>query len=246
MADFLKLLIPIFMSPKNYDEMLKKLAVLLFYETWFATFLLRGIPVIDTAFQTVENYGAIGRALSTIPNHEMLNLGGFAVALLMAGLSYAIQLHDRISDLFGIRRRFDRNYILLPLAVLVGAELTPNQLNDLVGNRDSLMRTVFYRYASSRADTPLVDKHDIERALDAWSWYWFLVEAIALVLLGVIIAASFASYSLVTAFSLLLTIVWLLAWLYYLRLERFSRPEIEAIAANSAARSAVKKAFRAL
>jgi hypothetical protein len=128
----------------------------------------------------------------------------------------------------------------------VGVELTPKQLNTLVSNRDILMRTVFYPYVSSRADTPLVDKHDIERALDAWSWYWLLVEAIPLSLLGALVAACFASYSLLIAFGIVFTTLWLLAWLYYLRLERFSQPEIEAIAANSAAKAAVKKAFRAL
>jgi hypothetical protein len=63
-------------------------------------------------------------------------------------------------------------------------------LNTLVSNRDILMRTVFYPYVSSRADTPLVEKHDIERALDAWSWYWLLVEAIPLSLLGALVAAA--------------------------------------------------------
>jgi hypothetical protein len=246
MADSIKLLLPIFLSSKNYDEMLKKLAAFLFYETWIMTFLLRGIPSVDAAFRSVESFGAIGTALSTIPNHEKLNLGGLAVALLIAGLSYAIQLHDRISDLFGIRRRFDRNYILLPLAVLVGAELSPRQLIALTRSRDNLMRTVFYPYVSSRNETPLVDKHEIERALDAWSWYWLLIEAIPLTLLGALIAAGFASYSLLCLFSMIFTILWLLAWLYYLRLESFSRSEIEAIAANSTARLAIRDAFSAL
>jgi hypothetical protein len=93
MADIFKLLLPVFLSPKNYDEMLKKLAAFLFYETWLMTFVLRGIPIVDTAFRSVESFEALGTALSTIPNHEKLNLGGFAVALLIAGLSYAIQLH---------------------------------------------------------------------------------------------------------------------------------------------------------
>jgi len=96
-----------------------------------------------------------------------------------AWISYSLRLHDRISDLFGIRARFDRNYILLPLAILTGSQLSAFQLNRMGANRDSLMRRVFYRYASTRAERPLVDRHDIEAAIEIWSWYWVLVEGTA-------------------------------------------------------------------
>jgi hypothetical protein len=48
--DIFKLLLPVFLSPKNYDEMLKKLAAFLFYETWLMTFVLRGIPIVEQHF----------------------------------------------------------------------------------------------------------------------------------------------------------------------------------------------------
>jgi hypothetical protein len=238
MVDFLKLLIPVFLSSKDYPEMLKKLAAFLFWEAFIATFVLRGIPKVDMAFSSVD--------LSLIPGHEHLNLFGFVVSLAIACLSYAIQLHDRISDIFGIRYRFDRNYILLPLAVLVGVRLSPHQLNALSSNRDSLLRRVFYPYVSSRAEHPLVDRHDIERALDAWSWYWILIEAIPLALLGALVSAGFGSYSLLTWFSWISVGLWVAASLYYLRVPRFTRPEIEAIAASQAARLNITEAFGAL
>src|SRR5206468_2567149 len=84
----------------------------------------------------------------------------FIFCLLVAWIGYAVRFHDRMSDLFGIRKRFDRNYILLPLAILTRSQLSAFQLNRVDANRDSLMRRVFYRYASSRAEKPLVDKHD--------------------------------------------------------------------------------------
>jgi hypothetical protein len=34
MPDWIKLLLPLIWSPKNYDEMLTKLAAFIFYETW--------------------------------------------------------------------------------------------------------------------------------------------------------------------------------------------------------------------
>jgi hypothetical protein len=164
MGDILKAMVPIFSVPTNYNDVLKKLAGFLFYDALIATFLLRGIPEIDAFLRKIESYGAIGDAPSTIPNYSRLNLSGFAIALLVAGIGYWLQLHDRISDLFAIRRRFDDSAILLPLAVMTGVKLSPIQLNALRVNRDTIMQTVFYKYASSRADKPLVDKHDIEHA----------------------------------------------------------------------------------
>src|SRR5271166_1793374 len=109
MGDFVKLLFPVVLTPTTYAELLKKLAACLFYEIWVVTFLLRGIPSIDDAFHAVENYGRLGIALATLPAYDKLNLAGAATALLVAGFSYAVQLHDRVSDLFMIRHRFDRS-----------------------------------------------------------------------------------------------------------------------------------------
>lgn len=229
MADFLKLLLPVFLSPKDYSEMLRKLASFLFYDVWIATFFLRSIPSIDSAFNSVENFGPIGQAISLIPGHEKLNISGIVIALIVAGVSYAIQLHDRISDLFGIRKRFDRNYILLPLAVLVGVELSPAQLNAMNVNRDALLRAVFYPYVSSRAEHPLVDRHDIERALDTWSWYWVLIELLPVILIALLVAGYFKTNGLLVGFCAAFICFWLLAWLFSLRLERFTRPDRKSV-----------------
>src|SRR5437016_5152666 len=114
MGDILKVIVPILLAPTNYNEVLKKLAAFLFYDTLLAIFLLRGIPQIDTFLHEVESYKKIGDALSTIPNYTNLNLSGFGIALLVAGIGFWLQLHDRISNLFAIRRRFDEHSILLP------------------------------------------------------------------------------------------------------------------------------------
>jgi len=241
MSDFLKLLLPIFLSPTNYLEMLKKLGSFLFYEVWLATFLLREIPDVDAAFRSVENFGHVGSALALIPGHEKINLSGFAVALFVAVISYSIQLHDRISDIFGIRKRFDRNYIILPLAVLVGAKLSPTQLNSAVVNRHTLLRTIFYPFVSSTAENPVVDRHEIWRVLDVWSWYWILIESLPVVLVSAVVAAAFAAHSLLVGFGLAFIGLLFVTWIYSFRLERF-----EAIAANPNAALAVREAFSAL
>ncbi len=246
MADFLKLLVPVVLTPTNYAELLKKLAACLFYETWAVTFLLRGIPSIDGAFHAVESYGQLGIALSTVPAYDKLNLAGAAVALLAAGFSYAAQLHDRVSDLFKIRHRFDRSSILFPLALLVGAKLSATQLNAVDVNRVTLMHKVFYKFASSRVEKPLVDKHHIEHALDAWSWFWILLEGMALLIISAVIAIYFGAPFLVSGFAAAFLIYWVLAVFQYSRLERYARPQVEAIADNKDAAEGVKETFCAL
>jgi len=240
MGDILKAMVPIFAVPTNYNEVLKRLAGFLFYDTLIGTFLLRGIPDIDTFFHKIETHGAIGEALSTIPNYSKINLSGFAIALLVAGIGYWLQLHDRISDLFAIRCRFDESSILLPLAVMTGAKLSPTQLNALRINRNTIMQAVFYRYASSRADKPLVDKHNIEHALGAWSWYWAFLEAITVFSICGIIALYFWDLPLVSGFLVISAILWLLAMLQFRRLERYARPQVEAIATNAEAAAEVR------
>ena len=243
MGDFLRLLLPIFVI-RSYSDMLRKLASFLFYETWVVTFVLRGIPPIDEAFS--RSYGKIGSALSVIPNADKLNLIGLGVALVVAGAGYFLQLHDRASDVLGIRKRFDRVCILVPLALMVGAKLTPEKIDRLDVSRDTVMRDVFYKYASSRAENPLVDKHDIEHALSGWSWYWVFIEAILLLLVSSVVAISFGAYEMSASFVLLAMLCWLLAGMQRVRLYRYARPQVEAIAGNANAAAAVKAVFDAL
>src|SRR5262249_31588283 len=150
--------------------------------------------------------------------YDKLNLAGAAIALLVAGFSYALHLHDRVSDLFKVRHRFDRGSILFPLALLVGAKLSPIQLNAVDANRVTLMHQVFYKYTSSRLDKPLVDKHYIEHALDAWSWFWILLEGMVLLMASAVIALYFDAPLLDSVFSAAFLIWWVLSVLQYFRL----------------------------
>jgi hypothetical protein len=148
--------------------------------------------------------------------------------------------------LFWIRRRFDRNNILLPLVAMSGARLSPAQITSLVAHRSETMREVFYKYASSRQEAPIVDKHDIERALDSWSWYWVLIEALFFLAIVMLISATFGDARLLVGFWIFFMIVWLLAHLQYAKLERLVRPEIQSIATNADANRANRAVFDAL
>jgi hypothetical protein len=203
-------------------------------------------PSIDRAFHAVENYGRLGIALATVPAYDKVNLAGAAIALLVAGFSYAAQLHDPVSDLFKIRHRFDRGSILFPLALLVGAKLSAMQLNALDANRVTLMQKVFYKFASIRTDKTVVDRHDIEHALSAWLWFWILLEGMVLLVASAVLAIYFDAPVLGSGFAAVFLTCWVLSTLQYSRLERYARPQVRAIAANTDAAQEVKDAFCAL
>jgi hypothetical protein len=142
MGEVIKLILPFLATTKNYAEVLTKLASFAFYETYLITFLLRSNANVDAFFTTIETWGPIGRAVSIIPHYNELNLSGIVIAFLVAVLTHTLHFHDRISDLLGIRRRFDRKSILIPLAQRVGSAVTKDKEARIAENRDELMRAV--------------------------------------------------------------------------------------------------------
>jgi hypothetical protein len=246
MGDVLKLIIPFYSMPKNYDEVLRRLASLAFYEIYLITLILRGNPHFDAFIKALESWGPVGKIVDLIPHHDVLDPAGFVIAVAMASLSYIFQLHDQISNVIGIRRRFDRDRILVPLAKRVGVLMTNDKKAKIANCRERLMRAVFYKYASSRSDKPLVDKHDIEQALSAWSWFWAFVEAVFYFAIGAVIAWWLGSSNLAQVFAGISIVSLVIAWAQYLRLGRYARPQVDSISADETAATYVKQQFDAL
>lgn len=246
LEEAIKLVLPFLSTPKNYEQILKKLASFAFYETYFITLFLRSNPGFDAFFSKIESWGAVGKLVSIVPQHEVINLSGMVIAFAAAIPTHTFHFHDRISDVFGIRRRFDRKSILVPLSQRVGSLVNEDKEAKIGEHRDKLMRAVFYKYASSRADNPLVDKHDIEHALNAWSWFWVFVEAVAYFGLGTIIAWWLGSNDLARIFAIISVTLLILALLQRARLGRYARPQIDRIVADPVAAADIKQHFDAL
>jgi hypothetical protein len=240
---FLKLVLPFLATPKTYSEVLTKLASFAFYETYLITLLLRAIPKFNQFLVSIESWGPLGSLIGSIPRYDVLNISGIAIAAIVAVLTHTFQLHDRISDLLRIRQRFDCKEILLPLARKVGSTASTKKI---AGKRDELMHSVFYKYASSGADTPLVDRHDIEQALNAWSWYWAFVEGVFYFGVGALTAWLLGSPDLFFTLIAVSAALLLLSLLQRIRLARYARPQIDTIAADPTAAYSVKKQFDAL
>lgn len=124
---------------------------------------------------------------------EVEIFGGFSLSMgylvplgVVLFLSRSLRLHDRISDLFKIRLNFDVNHILGRLAEGVGWRVDKIILDKLRHNRRWLMNACFYHYATSSG--PKIDAHLVKMALDAWTWFWVVLESSAVVLVFIIVA----------------------------------------------------------
>ena len=141
MGDLLNLLLPFVSTPRDYADVLRKLAACAFYETYLITFFLRDIPQIGSAFRAVETYGSLGSFIEAIPLSPTLNIAGLVIAFGVAIVTFVTQLHDRISDLLSLRANFDRDEILVPLARLVGVKVTSHRVAEITPLMDRLIYT---------------------------------------------------------------------------------------------------------
>jgi hypothetical protein len=246
LGEIFALIIPFLLSPKDYSDVLKKLTIFSWWWIYIITFFLRSNVHINSIFSRFENWGAVGDLMHLIPYYDYLNLSGVIIGLIVAILNNSFHLHNRISDLLGIRRRFDRDHILLPLANLVGAPVPPGKMATLLENRNALMRAVYYKYASSRSNNPLVDKHDIEHALAAWSWFWMFIEAAFFFTVGAMTAFIVGESGLAAGFLVAVVLFLLFAYLLRPLLSKYAEAQVRTIAADATASYEIRSHFNAL
>src|SRR5687768_6516384 len=101
-----------FAAVEDYPGMLNKIAWYnLFAGVWCTSMLYNHIPDIHSALSSKLTVDILGNQLSLL------------VVLIPFGLAVfcrIIKLHDRISDAFGIRKRYDIQHILIPMLDKVG------------------------------------------------------------------------------------------------------------------------------
>src|SRR5664279_4659483 len=109
-----------FSTISSYAAMLNKIAT--------ATFSVSVVAFGLLYWQVPAVSGFVPSWPVKIPETEVeVPLVVLVGALAFALFSRAIKLHDRLSDLFGIRDRFDVQAILLPMAAASGAALSLGQ-----------------------------------------------------------------------------------------------------------------------
>jgi hypothetical protein len=241
--DVTKIVLPFFSTPTNYADVLKQLAMTALYEVYFLTFLLRGIPRIDTLFKVGPSWGPVGKALAP---YDVLNPSGLLVAIIVAALTFSFRFHDRVSDLLGIRRTFDIKHILIPLLRGVDPDANEEKERRVAQHRDELMRSVYYKYTSSTDPSALVDKHDIQQALSVWLSFWVFLEGIFYFGAAAAIAWWMKSPNLSIVLGGISTALIALAILQRFRLPKYSKTQVDKIVNDPTASYDVKKRFDAL
>ncbi|MCM5554523.1 hypothetical protein [Pleomorphomonas sp. NRK KF1] len=246
MEEIVSRILPFFSTPKSYEDVLKKLAGTAFYEVYIITLILRSNPHVDELFLSIEKWGAIGRLISLIPHYEVINISGLFIAFAVSTLTYVFEFHDRLSDLVGIRETFDTESIIFPLARGVGFDIGEDLKQKIIADRHKIMHSAFYRFSSSRNEKPLVDKHDIEHALNAWSWFWIFVEGVSYFLAGCVVSIFFRDSEIGFILACVAVVTFVLALLQHSRLKKYAAPQVQRILSDADASKVVKSVFDAL
>lgn len=217
--------------------MLTRIAIVQFFVALALLFwLAHTIPEI----KGVVEIGALEIEVKNVK----LKLGYVVGAAIFAFLSRMLKLHDRISDVLGIRRYFDVHVILLPLAAAVGVRLGAQGLRRVPSERRSLMYDVFYAYVGR--NTPAIDPHLIEAALDIWLYYWILLEAQVFLLAAAVTAITFGHFGVAV---IVVAVALSIALLLHV-LARQSRSaalnELEALVQDEARVASIRSRFNAL
>lgn len=158
--------------------------------------------------------------------------GTLAISFVVAVISEAIRLHDKVSDLVGIRHRFDIEHILKPLAQHAGVDLNDAQKSKLDLDRNRLMGDLFYNYASSSPGKAKIDPHNIIQALTTWSWYWMAVEAIVILSFVALILLFFGNGSAVWPLAICIGALLVLMKVFYGDCRRYANTQVQEILAD--------------
>jgi hypothetical protein len=168
-------------QPDSYSEMLERIFATTLATGFLCTLLLaQSSPAFHALIQSILTKADLGPIKNISALYILIPLG-------IATFARVILLHDKISDLLQLRRRFDTRHILFPMAARVGFELTELFKKRLEIDREAAMYAVFYPYASFKE--PAIDAQLVRTAADRWGWFWAAVEAAFLLLVTMLVLA---------------------------------------------------------
>lgn len=222
-------------GPSNYLGALRQVALCTFVVLMFSAWLITTMKP-DWAEQAGPE--------CAVPLVNLRISSGFAVgAVLLTLLFRIVKLHDRISDVLGIRKRYDYENIILPLYEGVNAlhivHCDPEKIHE---SRARIMRSVFYRYTNGK-DPLSIDNHFVEMAWESLALYWAVTEALFIHLCLALALLVLGAFALAFYFGLFV-IVW--AILYVLAERhciRQTNQEVTEILSSPERRKQIKASF---
>ncbi len=212
----------LFENPKSYAEMTKKISYTVFLFTMFGLFFVSQISsdfsdfMKDISFKmSAEVYGM------------KLYISLLYIPIVIAILENVFSFHDKLSDLLGIRYRYDKNIVIRHYLQVLNMDKYIDKID--TKNREIIMNEVFYKYASSTS--PQIDPHFIYLALGSWSWYWILLDTFSVTLfVGMFLLLKY--YSLSALIIIIIVLFSLYAFMFIKRNTdciKYSTAEVDAI-----------------
>lgn len=232
-------------SVDNNKQKLSKCGKYIFLDVYFGSLILRKtinpVEELFSGFEALLQLGEIEYALATI------NGSGFLIALIAMALGHMLPFHRYLSILIGIQKYFDLFVILLPLGLLSGSKVSILTLKKLNVNRTTIMMQVFYKYCTDTAQDSPVSLHLIQSAVTAWSWFWVLLEGLAIWLIFLLISVFFFESHIASQWFLGIIIFYLLPLrMIFQRCISCATAEINSIIGDEKAKEHVKKILNAL
>lgn len=226
-------------QPENYSDILERI----FWSTLFVSFgctaaLASASPEVKALLQSVN----VEAELGPVKGLKLLYVG---LPTLVALASRAFKLHDRVSDLLGLRKIIDVEWILLPLARrVVVIDLDELSVGAIRFRRREALYRVFYPFVSlpeSKIDAQLV-----RTALDNLGWLWVLVEALVLLLLTESVLLYLGATQLSLVIALVIVAAVLGSMLQWGVCRRSSSAEVDAILADKSRWSEIRDYFQSI
>jgi hypothetical protein len=222
-------------QPETYSDILQRTFWCTFFFGLCCTALLAyASPEVKVLLHAIDLESELGPV-------KGLKLLYVIVPGCLAVASRVIKLHDRISDLLGLRRTVDVQWILLPLARGVTTDVDDARVLSIRLQRRKAMYEVFYPYVS--LPDARIDRQLVRTALDNFGWLWVIVEAMTILALSTLSLIGMGAMRVALAGFALLAVLLLVAWGQWLTCRRSTSDEVAAILADDARKGSIRRYF---
>ncbi len=211
----------IFDTPKTYSEMVEKISKSAFFLTLFGLYILSCASSDFKSFLESISFGAKYECFGI-----ELNLALLYIPLCVGICEHVFKIHDKVSSVFKIRQKYDKNIIIRTFYKYANIEFNNSKFDSK--NVDKIMSNVFYKYASST--DPQIDSHSIVLALNEWCWFWiFLDTALLFIVISIPFLAIKWSWINLAFLCLALVVFAIMMFLTMIQTINYTNMEIQAI-----------------
>lgn len=226
----------LFSTPKNYSEMIEKISKSVFAISFFTLYILSCAN---------SDFDELLLSLSFGTKYDMfgltINLSIIYIPLIMGLAEHIFKIHDRLSDILRIRKRYDRKYIAYEILKSAGYKVDKLNCSDNV--IATITKKTFYEYASSTS--PKIDVHYIHLALNEWCWYWITLDTVALIIVicFIFLVAKFSWLNLLLAVWIFVFIS-LIMYLMRVTIRSYTKNEIQVIISDTERMQDIQKEIK--